>query len=360
MKEKINSLQFASIFALTIISSSIGLSLFTTIKIAGIDSYISIIIGAILGIIPFLIFLYLFNYEPDKPIFEKNTLLFGKVLGNIINIIIALIYFVIGGTIIFNFGNFIVSQYLSEVPLIFILIILGLISLYAVNKGFEVISRISSISLVIVIIFFLIGCIFLFSEIKIDNLKPILEFGLKKPLLAGFINMLISLSPIYTLLLFPKNNITDKSKVAKYLTFGYIYSAINIFFISFISNSILGKYLVKLYQYPGYISLKRISIFGFIDRIENFLSFHWILSSFITITVIIYYLKNSLNRKKPRNITGILITILLIYLSYRTFNNNTTFNNYTYHYYPYILASLFFIHIIIFITALIKKKIKKK
>ena len=63
MKEKINSLQLSNTFLLCILSSSIGLSLFTTIKITGHDSYIGVAIGALIGIIPLLFFLYIFNYS---------------------------------------------------------------------------------------------------------------------------------------------------------------------------------------------------------------------------------------------------------------------------------------------------------
>lgn len=360
MKEKINSIQFTSTFILCIISSSIGLSLYTTIKIASIDSYISVVIGSILGLIPLILFLYIFNYQIDAPIYKKNTLIFGKIFGNIINIIITILYLIIGITILFNLGNFIVSQYLSETPLLLILIVLGLTIFYIINKGIETITRVSSIFIVIVIFSFIFSFIYLFQEIKLDNLKPILEFGLKKPLLGGFVNMLITTSPIFTLLIFPKENITDEEKITKYIIIGYIISAIIIFLISFLSNAILGKYLIKLYQYPGYISLKKISLFNFIDRIENFLSIHWILSCFICLSIILYYIKTNIKRKGNSKLLNIFLCIIVIILSYNIFKNNTQFNNYIYMYYPYILLTLLIIYIIIALSIIIKKKITKK
>lgn len=360
MKEKINSLQLSSIFILCIISSSIGLSLYTTIRIASIDSYISVIIGAILGIIVLTIFLYLFNYKKDLPIYEKTVYIFGKFFGNFINILIILLYFVISITILFNLSNFIVSQYLAETPLLLIMMVLGFIVFYTINKGFETISRVSSICLIIVLFLFLFSFAYLIREIKIDNLKPILEFGLKKPLVAGFVNMLITLSPIFTILIFPKNNLIDKEKINRYIIIGYIISAIIIFLVSFLSNAILGKYLINLYQYPGYISLKRISLFGFIDRIENFLSLHWILSSFITLTTILYYIKGNIKKKKNSTLLNFVLCLVIIIISYNAFKSNTVFNNYTYKYYPYILTFLMIIYIVIFIGSLIKEKIKKR
>ncbi len=61
-----------------------------------------------------------------------------------------------------------------------------------------------------------------------------------------------------------------------------------IFTIAIVTSSILGKYLLQTYQYPVYITLKRISLFNFIDRIENFLSFQWILSGITVIAMTIY------------------------------------------------------------------------
>ena len=109
MKEKINSLQFSSTYFLCIVSASIGLSLFTTIRIAGHDSYIGTLCGILLGLLPLLFFLYIFNYKKDLPLYEKTIYIFGKVFGSIINIIITLLYFIIGITVLFNLCNFIVA-----------------------------------------------------------------------------------------------------------------------------------------------------------------------------------------------------------------------------------------------------------
>lgn len=358
MKEKINSIQLVSAFILMIVSSSIGLSLYTTIRVASIDSYICVLVGSLLGIIPFIIFLYIFNYEKDKPLHEKINLVFGKVVGTILNALITIIYFIIGITVIFNLSNFVVSQYLADTPLLLILLTIGLVIYHALNKGIETITRASSIFILIVLFLFTFSFAYLIREMNLDNLKPILEFGIQKPLWGAFLNMLITLAPIFSILIIPKDNLVDKEKFTKYGIVGYLISAIIIFLVSFMSNAILGKYLTKLYQYPGYISLKRISLFGFIDRIENFLSFHWILGSFINLAIILYFLKGNIKRGKNSKIVNLILCLATIFISYKIFYNNTVFNNYTYHIYPYILMILFSIFIILAIGIFIKKKIK--
>lgn len=356
MKNKINNIEIFSIFLLSYVSSSIGLSLFLAIKKANIDAYIGIFIGTIIGIIPLLIFLYIFNYQKDKPIYDKITNLFGKIMGNIINILLTILFFVVASTILYNISNFIVSQYLVDTPLIYILVISSLIIIYILTKEIEVIARISSIFMVIFISFFIFGFSTLKSSLLIDNIKPILEFGLKKPLIVGLINSLITTIPTFAILIIPKKNINNDEKTEKYLIISYVISSIILVSISFAACSVLGKYLIGLYQYPGYIALKRISIFKFIDRIENFLSLHWILSSFIAVIMCIYYVKDNIKRKKNSTILNTIILLVITILSYKLFRNNTQFNNYIYYIYPYILLAIFIIFVIITLRILLKKK----
>lgn len=360
MKEKINSYQFASTYTLCIISASIGLSLYTTIRIAGHNSYIGTLLGILMGLIPLFFFLYIFNYKKDLPLYEKTIYIFGKIFGNIINAIITLLYFIIGITVLFNLGNFIVSQYLADTPLLLVLSVFIFSVFYGVNKGIETITRVSSICIVIVLLLFLFSFVNLIPEFKLDNLKPIIEHGFKKPIIGGFINMIIALSPMYSLLIIPKNNLVDKEKVTKHVCTGYIISGIIVFSVSILSNGVLGKYLIELYQYPGYTSLKKISLFGFIDRIENFISLHWILSSFINLSMITYFIKSNIKRIGNSKTLNFIICALIVIISYRVFNNNTSFNIYSYKTYPYFLIGLLCIFLIITIGIFIKRRIENK
>ena len=356
MKKKISSPQMFSIFILCFISSLVDISFYTIIKFATVDSYISVFIGTIIGIIPLLIFLYIFNNYSTKSIDEKNILLFGKIFGTFINYLLAILFFIIGATLLFDISNFTISQYLDDTNIIYILILFGITIYHINNKGIEVIGRVSTIFLFIFFLLFTIGEIPLIKNISLDNLKPILEYGLNKPLLAGFINSIITTIPTYSLLIISKDNITDKKKATKYLIIAYIISSITVFIISFTSISILGKCLINLYQYPGYIILKKVSIFHFIERIENFLSFYWIISSFITITMALYYTKSIIKKGKNSKLFNIILVTIMILFSFYFFKNTTIFNNYIFYIYPYILRLILFIHIIILIKIALNKK----
>ena len=198
---------------------------------------------------------------------------------------------------LFNTSNFIISQYLTNTSITLVTLILGITIYHTVSKGITTISKISIIYTIIILSLLILGIIGIIPEIKPDNLKPILENGIKPPFLAALVYTLLLTSPAYSFLIIPKSIIENNKKTTKYLLITYIIVSITIFLICIISSSCLGRYLIKIYQYPVYITLKKISIFGFIDRIENFLSLQWILSSFISLTIYIYNIKENINKK---------------------------------------------------------------
>ena len=355
MKEKINNIEFSSTLFLILFSCTLGIAPYITTKIASIDSYIGVIIGGIIGLIPLFIFIYIFNYEIDKPIYQKTKIIFGKILGTIINIFLTILYFVLAITILFNTSNFIISQYLTETPIILVIVILSLTAYHTSSKGITTISKISLIYTIIIIILFIMATIGLIPEIELDNLKPVLEYGFKNPVIAGMTYSLV----LTILLIIPKREIENYHKTTKYIIITYLITIIMIIFMALVAGACLGRYLLSMYQYPVYMTLKKISIFGFIDRIENFLSIEWILSTFIAFTLPIINIKSNIN-KKNNKIINLIIIIIIIISTMVLFKNNTNFNHYLDSIYPYILLIILIIYIIIFITIIIKKGIKKK
>ncbi len=357
MKERINNLQLSSILFLLLYSGCIGIIPYIIIQRVNIDSFISGIIGSLFGFISILILIYIFNYDIDNPIYIKTKVLFGKVVGNIINYLLVFCYLVIAVTLLFNISNFIISQYLTNTPLIVVTITLGSVCLYAINKGIYTISKISFIYVVIIVILFVLGIMLLKSDINIDNIKPILEFGIKSPFISSFIYTLLFCSPMNCILVIPKGSIENSNNSNRYLIITYLIVSIMTCLVIFVSSGVLGKYLIDIYQYPFYITLKKISIFGFIDRIENFLSVQFILSSFVSVSMVIYYIKSSI--KSDNNLfMSFITTIIVIFLATFVFKSNTIFNNYLSNIYPYILIIPSFIYLFIFIGIFIKKRYK--
>lgn len=354
---KFTSFQFATLICFPILALFSGIGTYNVIRIARVDSYISPIISSIFGIIVLMMFLYIFNYLPDKNLPEKNKVLFGEVLGTFINYIICILFLIIGIVLIYNVSNFAVSQFLSETPLIVFMILLGIVLLYNVSLGIENISRVGIIFLGIIFILTFISTFGILPTVELSNIKPMLEYGIEKPLIGGLFLFIVNIVPIFSLLIVEKNTLIDTNKTSKYLTIFYFIALLFIFLAIFFTISSLGIHLSLEYQYAEYTVLKKISLLNFIDRIENFIYIKWILSSIMFLSIIIYYISKTVHKNSkiivPSGVIGIII-----YISLYLFKNNTKFYNFTSNILPYMCLMLFIIFIIIWINIFIRKLLR--
>ena len=356
--QKINAFQYVTLIIFPILSIFNGIGFHNIIKISKRDCYISIILSYLIGLIIIGLIIYISNYEKDKNIKEKINILFGSTIGNIINMVINVIISIISIVTIYGICNFVTSQFLSDTPVLIIEIMIGIVIVYNVTRKIEVITRANTIFLEIILTLSIISFISLIPKMDKSNLLPILENGINCPLKGSLYLTLTNIVPTLAILIIPKNNIIDHSKINKYLFISYTLSYIIILLISIKTLSILGINLTKLYEYPEYIVLKKISLFNFFDKIENIIFIKWILTSFSTLSLLIYYLSNLIKINKNNNIIPLLITTIIILISTYYFKNNTLFTNFIETKYPYINLTLLIIFIFIALTISIKKRTK--
>ena len=120
-----------------------------------------------------MFFFRIANYEEDKNIFLKNKSIYGKYLGNLLNIILVLLFFLLGTMFLYNISDFISSQYLDKTPNNVISILLIVVCYINVSKGLGTITKSG------MILFFgsiLLVCIRAFS--LISSIKQFLSFKL--------------------------------------------------------------------------------------------------------------------------------------------------------------------------------------
>ena len=318
--KKISHIELSSLLLCIIITFNSGLTLNIIKNNLGIDSWIAILLSYIIGIIPIIIIIYISNYQDELNIFQKNINLFGKILGNIINITIDIILFIIASIILKNTINFTTITYLYHTPPLLLTIIFMLVIIYCTNKGINVICHISLILLSFSIIIYLLTSISLINELKLDNLLPLLTTNKNNILISSLKLVCINTLPIITILIVPKDKIANKKKYNKSLIISYIIGSIISILTITNTISLLGIHLTKIYNYPEYIALKKIKLLGFLERSENIISLKWITEAYIYITIIIYTISKSITNNKIKQnyiniITGILLIITTNYIT---------------------------------------------
>lgn len=353
---KITKTQIGSLTYFIVRAYFIGITFNNLINISKQDSYISIILGFILGFIPLLFIYYIFNYEPSLSLPEKNKKLFGNILGTIINIFLILFTFLI---VLFIFGNlvtFIFSQYLNKTPTLVISIVFIVAIIYVLSHGISNICKTAVILLFFSVILYIISISGLIGKISINNLKPFIEFGYMPIIKASYSYIAYNVLPLYLLLIIPKDNIKDKHFFKSIIIF-YIIASFILISILLATMGIFGLKLSYLYEYPEFQVLKYVSFIGLSARIEGILIIQWIFDLLIFIIIGLYFIIENINSifKINKVLLSIILATILVILN-ELITSNIIINNLS----TKILHNIIFIFISLFLIVMcITIKIKK-
>lgn len=301
---KYNKLEYNSALFLSSISLFLGVGISKIINSLGSDSWIAIILGTMIG----LIINYIFSKLPDKE---------NKILTYVYSFIILLINLLL-------ITKLISSIYLNKTPDIIVMLPLIFIVYYSASKGINTIFKASLIICFVYLLITIIPVAALTPKIDIDNFKPFFTSDMTNIIKSSLDYAFISTAPFILFNKFKKNY--------NYKTYLLSSSLLLLIFIIIIGN--LGVNLAKLYRYPEYMVFKEISILGFIENIQNILSYLWLFCSFVLSSVA------ANNIKKVSNKTGLIIALILItILLTKVILNNYIYTEYITKYYGEILLS---------------------
>lgn len=362
MNTKIGYKGFASLIFFLSEELFLGIGLTQILNISMQDSWLSIIIGSIIGFVFLLLFLKFMDYEKDLNLFKKNEKLFGKIIGNIINFILLLLVVVFFIFTLWNISIYIQNKFLDQTPRILIIFIFLIPTLYLVSKDIKTISKVSIICFFIAMLEFILSICGLTSFLELDNFKPYFTSNTSNILYSSIIYASYFVTPIMIISIVPKNYIDKPEKLNKSIYLFYIIGCIHLLILFSFIISIFGIDYAKLFYYPGFALLKKINYFDFIQHVENLLTSQWLFSLFFGATMCLFFIKNylkNINSKKD-SINKIIFFIIIIFsllVSPKLFSNTTIGYEIVKKYYILIYTAFLFI---ILIISLIISKLKKK
>lgn len=344
----------------------VGLGITSMFTLSGRDIWVTSLIGIALSIIPALMYVYIFNYQPDKNIFEKNKILFGKIGGVIVNVLLIVFVYILMLLELWSTTIFAISIYLVKTPNNFIAGIYVLIAIYAVFKGIEVIGRTFQILFYISLFLIAIIIISLAFQFNAYFLKPILINGIM-PIIPHVMNFLSYLfTPLIIMTVIPKNMIIKKKHNNKIIIGSFILGPIFMTIVFILVAGVLTPELASFYRLPAYYVQRKVSIGGVINNLENFLSIHWFFNTFITIIMGIFfitkYFETAFNIKKKikRNIIIFILGVSIVYLQNYIFPNAPTSLTFMKYKFPLFFSLPLLVLILITIINIFVRRHKKK
>ena len=233
-------------------------------------------------------------------LFEKLNLSKFKLTKFLI-MIISFIY------LIFNLNNitiFIGDNILREYSIVVISLTLLFLIFYLANKGYHTLIKVILLATYFIIFLIIISFLITIPYIDLSNLT----INIFKTNNLFKETILYTFNLIYPyLLIYPLSN--TKFKVSDFLV-TMIFQIL--FYLLIIS--ILGLTLESIYKYPYITIFKKVSLFGFIERIEIIPSLNYLFCFYFLLVLSYYQVLNylSLYIKKDKNLNIIKIFIFLL------------------------------------------------
>ena len=339
MNTKISNKGFSSIIYFTTQVMFLRVGTTQILNSAQGGSIYSIILGIIFSLLLLIFIIKLCNYKKDLSLFEKIEKLYGKTLGNLINIFLLIIFTMFFIYLLWSINSYVQNKYLDQTPSYIILLLFIIPVVWCASLNMKVIAKVSFSVFVVSLIMIIFAISNLTMMIDIENFKPFFNTPVITILKNALVFTAYFVTPTFMMITVPKNIIHDSENLTKTVTIFYLLSAINYLLIFIFIIGIFGIDLAKIFSYPEYSLMKKINYFDFIQHVENIATIQFLYCLFISNVMSLNFIKEYLKYKKiyKKSLFYTIIFICFIFSLY-LFKNTTIGYNFIKKYYIYIYS----------------------
>jgi len=323
------------------------------------DAWIAVIIAISWSIILLLMFSRILSLYPGKDLFNILQLLMGKFIGKIISILMIWFAFHLGTLVLRNLSEFTNILIFPNTPVVVPMIFFIILLIWSLKAGIEVLGRWSEFFIWIVILLFLITFIFLFYQMDISRLKPILNNDIKAILKGAFsvFTLPFGETVVFTMVF---SNISKVRNYKKIFIVGLLVGG-GIILITTVNNLlILGSETISRLYLPSPMVVSLIHIGNVLQRLDMTVIIVFLVCVFVKVSICIFAVCNGIS-----NVLGfddykfIATPIALLMLNFSFFIHKSTMevSSWAADIWPYYSFSFeVIIPLLIFIVAEIRNK----
>ncbi|MCP3781094.1 endospore germination permease [Paenibacillus sp. MZ03-122A] len=250
-----------------------------------------------------------------KSFVEHLRCLFGPLGGTISIVFIFFFPFLVFIMTLRNLGDFITIAIMPETPSDAIYFIMLIVIYFAVRSGPAVIGRCAEILFFFLLVLYLLVRVTLLSDTTIDNVLPILEYGLNPIVLASF-NLFAFPYLEAILYLFFAQHIPDPKKWRKTVITCALISGGMYFFMVLQIIAVMSEGVVSNLTFPTFFINRTISNGEFFQRFEIFVAVFWFVTIFFRLALLLYVSAQGLaDAFRLRSANSLLVPLILIALA---------------------------------------------
>ncbi|MEK5394659.1 GerAB/ArcD/ProY family transporter [Paenibacillus sp. FSL K6-2859] len=330
----------------------IGTSLFMGLPgKSGNSSWIALLFAISLTVPLLFIYARFHVLFPARDLFDILITVFGSIFGRVVSCMYIWYALHMGALVLRNFGEFSKTVALTETPMIAPMLCIGLLCIWVVKAGIEVIGRCAKLFLLLLL------AEVLFIEILAIPLKPFLDSGWS-PIFADTFGSFTF--PFAEIVLFMGvfSHLPAKDSAKKILLSGLLISGGVILLVSLRNLLILNPDIVQSLYFPSYVAVSRINIGDFLTRMEASSALGFVITIFIKASLCLYVASvgvAKLFKLKSYRSVVLQLGLIMVYFSRFIFKDIMEMQHFAYTIYPiYALPFQVIIPLILWICAEIK------
>lgn len=324
------------------------------------DAWIAGLCGMLFAVPIILVYSRILALFPEKDLYEILEKIFGKKFAKVLSVIYIWYAFHLGALVIRNFGEFINTVAMPETPLIVPMLVLGIVCIFAVRAGVEVMARVSAYTLPFMMFIIVTVQLLGIPALHFHYIKPVLTKGLA-PIMKGafsafsfpFAETVVFIGVFFTL--------KKRKSIYKVYISGLFFAGTIVLILTLRNIFVLGAFIDKLY-FPSHVAVSRIRIGDFLERIEVTVAVVFVLGVFVKTSVCLFVackgLARIFNLQDYRTVV-IHTGLLMVYFSYSLYSNIMEMQYWAFKVYNYY-AFPFQVIIPLFLLVSAKIKLKNK
>lgn len=363
-KLSISGFQFFCMIFLFEIGSTSLISLATDAKQ---DAWISLIIALLIGCILFYVYIKLFEMYPELPFTHYVEKILGKYAGMLVGLVYTIYFIYIAGRVLRDFEELLVISLYNATSLISIGILMILLVMYAIYKGFETFARVNEVSFYLIMLIIIAVVLFeiIAKLLHINNLRPVLENGWKPVFQAAFpLTVTFPFGEIITLAMLMPH--LSKPELAKKVGLpAMVFAGLMLTILTLVNIMILGVDVVQRTSYPILTAVSYINIANFIQRLDSLIVIVMVLGGFIKVSIFFFCAvigASNLFKVKKRDTLTYPIAVIIVISSVWMAPNYLEHYKEGLDFVPYYLhvPLQIIIPMALLVIAIIQKKVKGK
>lgn len=286
--EKITNRQLFFILFMMRVTVVIGFLPVLTSADAQQDAWISAIVSFFGAALLVLIIVGLGMRFPDMTAVEYAQKLIGKWAGKAVSLIFVWAFLVIAATDIRIYGGVLITGFLSETPLSFIIFTMVIAGSIAAYSGIEVISRAADLLFPVFLSMLVLSLMFAIPDFLLlkNNLEPVLARGAGPVLRGSIIPTIIIAQYLILTMIIPS---TEQPKKALRVALWALAGASAVLVLATLTViAIMGPDRGYRTVFPFFSMVTTLNISEFLERIEPLTLFAWGFGVFIGVSTFMY------------------------------------------------------------------------